>query len=108
MAPCVPNFGKVRTGFKRGWAGKNRTWIQSTKPGYRDPKLLHLCNPSDSVEFGGNDKRELSMSLTLAMLLAGQTVPQPKPEPVPTPESAAAQDASAAQGAPAPAGAGEE
>lgn len=48
------------------------------------------------------------MSLTLAMLLAGQTVPQPTPEPVPTPESAAAQDdASAAQGAPAPAGAGD-
>ncbi len=48
------------------------------------------------------------MSLTLAMLLAGQTVPQPTPEPVPTPESAQAQDdASAAQGAPAPAGAGD-
>lgn len=48
------------------------------------------------------------MSLTLAMLLAGQTVPQPKPEPVPTPESAAIQDdASAAQDAPAPAGAGD-
>jgi iron complex outermembrane receptor protein len=48
------------------------------------------------------------MSLTLAMLLAGQTVPQPTPEPVPTPESAPIQDdASAAQGAPAPAGAGD-